>query len=232
MSCPLHPQLPFDHSDVPTGFCEWSGFSEARELLGKHFEVEFRTAQHHTGELLDGADMCVVNLTMSSEALSDQEVAALEAFTAAGGTAILNCFSNYSHNGDFLNKVLNRFGIKPVQSSFSGRSSCSFDAAEVDSCDLKQILNGGFGRVTSLSNIGETKYELSECQFTRLQLYLNARGARMTYLPDVDGGKALVCTNLHWLCNKNAWNGGYINQPHHQRFLLNLAAASCGALKG
>lgn len=91
---------------VEDGFCEWSGFTAARALLEQHFNVEFRGGEEHSHELLRGADLCVINLTMSDQQLSAVELEALEEFTKHGGTLILNAFSNYDYNGDYLRRAV------------------------------------------------------------------------------------------------------------------------------
>ena len=39
----------------------------------------------------------------------------------------------------------------------------------------------------------------------------------------------MIFTNLYWLCNTDAWEGGYIDDCGNEAFGLNLAALSCRA---
>mmetsp|Transcript_129762 Transcript_129762/g.361499 ORF Transcript_129762/g.361499 Transcript_129762/m.361499 type:complete len:434 (+) Transcript_129762:14-1315(+) len=51
------------------------------------------------------------------------------------------------------------------------------------------------------------------------------------WFPTVAGaGQAMVCSNLHWLANPEAWNGGLVRQTGNTVLWLNLCAAACRSL--
>ena len=59
---------------------------------------------------------------------------------------------------------------------------------------------GPFGEVESFFNLGETHFMLAN--YTRYQSEFLAPS--LLFYPDVDSGKVLICSNLHWLADPEA----------------------------
>jgi hypothetical protein len=78
---------------IQDNFVSWECYRGARAALRQGFELELRGCQAYTAEALAGADLCIVNPVMSATPLSDEEIEAVYSFAKAGGTVLLNVFS-------------------------------------------------------------------------------------------------------------------------------------------
>lgn len=208
--------------DTPDGLETFHIWREARQLLGQHFDLRFAEASALTADLLQGADLLLLDLVSSITPLQPLELEVLQEFVKKGGYAVLSAFSNWSVS-DFHQSCVGWLGISPVpHSTFRRRIAASLQtSSRVDVCEL---LDGPFGEARVFVNVGETDHELLPLAE---ELEVHSLTPRL-HLYSIGLGQVLVHSNWHWITDPMGWNGGTVRD--NEVLLLNLAAAACRKL--
>lgn len=226
-----------------SGSVDWAPMGGPfRAILEPVFSLELRAGAELNPSLLDGAHILLANLTMAQEALSAHELGALQAFVRAGGTAILNCFSNWSLNEACNRDLVGWLGVRTETGAAFGppvRSAVRSDALHsASTAEMRALLRGPFGEVSRFDNNGSTAYTfdlavlnggagvgegVEALEVTHSLHFINGRSA-------VGSGHVLLCSNFHWLVDENTWHGGTLLRGGHNsnaELLRNLAAIAC-----
>jgi len=248
-------------------FAEWDGHTCARNLASCLFDVSFVAVAKLSPETLAGADLVVVHTTSAQQALSTDERAALSSFLNEGGTALLNCFSNWTNNGGWGQEPVECLGIQTNRSStFGHRRVCRIQTIsglglceagplqEAPLPDWADVLSKFQDLVRhnnqfplDFVNQGETEFDVASPvthgyavpvldvrQLRPSEQDIKKGCGRLVWFGSCcQGGKgqALVCSNMHWLADRHAWNGGMISMGANWRLWLNLCAAACRGLQ-
>lgn len=302
-------------------FCDWAGHAGARAAVAALFDARFQSVDALSDDDLVNVDLVVVHTTSARVALSAQEQQSLRHFCELGGTALLNCFSNWTDNGGYGSEVVNFLGLRPEPRSAFNRTRISKmcthaacadlslsgpwfahalyprwkdvcnardrasqgssaalemdedDSDEDDEDDGLELSHAAIGRLAEgphllptfaesnagdvdfyisaaddmlsrepcgeFSNTGETFFDathpLSNGSAVRLceprASESNQRCLGPLWFNSAHGlGQALVCSNMHWIADRAAWDGGLVDISGNTTLWLNLCAAACRAL--
>jgi len=193
--------------------------------------------------------MLIMNMTSAHESLSVPEVEALVNFIDAGGSAILNCFSQWSNSGDLGKVFAQLVGVKVVeQASFGAKAKHPIETM-TDRRGV-EIVRGPFGNCSFIENLGETAHDRRRAEaqnlapvpltalmtlFPALKANREAPASGSVFKPPPPGvcafgGQILLCSNFHWFCSPGHWNGGLIQKADNTKMFLNFAASACRSI--
>lgn len=206
------------------GFSSFPIMSEARRLLEGAFDVRYAEADRLSDDFLESVDLLIVDMVAAPDALRQEEVQALQKFVADGGFAILSAFSNWSASGDFHNSCVSWLGARPRRSAFGGRKVYNF-RSHAERMDVRELLEGPFGRPGQFTNVGETKTDLLP---NAADQGVHSFTPALHLFGPIGRGQVLVHSNLHWMVDSAGWNGGTIRE--NSELFQNVAAAACRAL--
>eukprot|EP01062_Namystynia_karyoxenos_P041938 TRINITY_DN30609_c0_g1_i1.p1 TRINITY_DN30609_c0_g1~~TRINITY_DN30609_c0_g1_i1.p1 ORF type:complete len:391 (+),score=68.24 TRINITY_DN30609_c0_g1_i1:76-1248(+) len=230
-------------------FTEWQHHSDAREYAQRNFAVTFRTAERLSAEFLQGADLLVLHTTCAAERLSPGEQACLRGFLAAGGTAVINCFSQWTRNGGRAEELVDYLGVRPSPDSIwhSGVQARPILEPDLPSAHLwltdpGMVAEDRYQRMYFL-NIGETEYDAQVAIESGAAVPLTAphheqdQHSRLLWFPAACGaGQVLLSSNFHWLADRGGWHGGLFSTNIREGFNANMVlwhsvcAAACPEL--
>lgn len=253
-------------------FTSWDGHQSARELTSVYFDVTFKSMDNLTSDALSDVDLLVVHTTSATVALRTEEQVALQRFIHKGGTALLNCFSQWTMNGGAARELVEWLGIKPRPGAGFGRRrmrNFRTDKLAPEICTAGPFCSGSeeeawnshlqlhHSQIEPLGamhdrdqfnfvNSGETEFDASESiesgqaipllDIERLPVTekgITTGAGKLLWFPRSQSfqGQVLVCSNMHWLADSWAWNGGTFTEGDNRRLWINLCAISCSALQ-
>jgi len=239
----------------------WEGHSGARSILHSLFHAEVLAVDTLTDEALEDADMICIHTTAAFIPLSDAEQRCMAEYCHKGGTAILNCFSNWSaHGGDGSESVaflglgtVARAGFGEEEGESLNKDPTSAAADLTTSGPLGASVEAWarhlpeldllIGSQDELYNKGHTMYRTNgliaagrvvplSTDWDRQSARRQVEGLRgLSWIPAAcERGQALICSNMHWMADDWAWDGGYIGHKGNYMLFGNVCAAACRAL--
>lgn len=210
-----------------SGSVDWPPMRDAlSDVLAPAFNLELRAAVTLDERLLGGAHVLVLNMTSAEEALSGAERECLQRYVQRGGVAILNAFSSWSANACWNEDVVGWLGVATARGApFGSRRKWPVSVQTKRSLatllDGGALLDGPFGSVRYLENVGATEYALSSrfygaggiaralCGGGRPGATDASDLAVLSHGP-VGDGLVLLCSNMHWMVGEAGWHGGFL----------------------
>ncbi len=254
------------------------GFETLREILMEEFAFggEFEEFLTLDGPNLSNIDVLVI-CTTEGPSLNQNEVQNLQRWVDGGGALLISAFSNWSRFNHFASVTVGWLGIRtrrwdpfgqPLEHTIdpmmvdvdveesSSNKNCNKEERS-RRCKEKEISHlataGPFGQVKTLTNQGETLFQITNDAYNLGAIPLtkrygeknliNEQLGHLVFFPpaDLDGqerkrhGRILVCSNYHWLCDRDHWNGGFLaneEQNSSKVLLLNFIASAVAARHG
>jgi hypothetical protein len=103
-----------DRATEDQNVTSWSGYSKLRAFSTKHFTTKFYEDDTLSEDLLRKVNVVILNMTCADRALDQEELLRLDRWIDAGGSAILDAFSNWDNSGDLASEFMKPFGIDPI----------------------------------------------------------------------------------------------------------------------
>lgn len=218
-------------------FATSHGFSTMRMTIAQHFHVTDQSRVIHpidtiTSDTLHNLDVFIL-CTTEGPALSQLELTSLQEWVYQhGGALITSAFSNHSTHGHYAEQTVGWLGITPTQRARFMPTTTNtvqphqqpplIPVAAIDDETAALVSNGPFGPVTVFRNVGDTIFRTGDSAergavslvrtFGDRDLVAEGKAQLLFYPPGgrLTGrrGRVLLCSNFHWLANRDYWNGG------------------------
>jgi hypothetical protein len=208
-----------------------------RHASRRHASLSHCRARHALEQaLLDGVDLLVLNTTSATVPLSAAEADALASWVRAGGTAVLNSFSNWAASAQGNAPLVGWLGAHArMGAAFGARAVVPLSTEPEIVARARALLRGPFGAVRAWGNVGDTAYGLDAAVLGAepSEFRLADRLHWFEGAPAVGAGRVLLCSNFHWLVDGSGWTGGYLDGGAREgscdnaALLRNLAAIAC-----
>eukprot|EP00912_Choanoflagellata_sp_UC4_P000672 UC4_evm2s420 len=202
-------------------------------LATTHFTPELQEYDIITPKSLQDAHIFAIDPNGARPILSEHESELIDEFIARGGTLLCNCFSMYNEAGARFKK---RLGIISIpQAQVLNRTEHLLKHTR-NSCDL--VLNGPFGKVSSIKNKGESQFKLNRYAIDTLGAlplgYNIADGdaikTTFAYYPPEKSrgrlGQVFAVGNFHMFADAKVWDGGEIEFTGNYIFAANLMSSA------
>ena len=218
------------------------GFSALLDLLQDEYNCGrdlLRVAPDAQLARLDSASLASLDVlilcTTEGPALDADEQATLRAWVARGGALLVSAFSNWSAFEHYAADTVRWLGLETEpHARFLPRLTHTLEpTTPVDDDTRGPLLNGPYGAVQRLRNVGESLFHIRPEAFERGGVSLVTTSGRRNLLHDGLGlwmyypparpgrasvagkGRVLVCSNYHWVADSDHWNGGLLNAPRY-----------------
>jgi hypothetical protein len=193
-----------------------------------------------------GAPDVLILCTTEGPALGASEQRALADWLQRGGALITSAFANWSAFNHYARDTVGFLGIQTHQGSpFHPRLRHRLAPPTNESgttdlpCVRRLLVDGPFGAPRFFTNVGESLFTLTDAALGMGAVPLVESRSLVFYPPNdpavggVTGkGRALVCSNYHWLVDAHYWNGGTFHEAEQQMLLLNFIAGHVAARRG
>mmetsp|Transcript_158376 Transcript_158376/g.485255 ORF Transcript_158376/g.485255 Transcript_158376/m.485255 type:complete len:379 (+) Transcript_158376:38-1174(+) len=246
----------FSRDRCGTSALSGGGFTQLLGLLRRSFAFEHVEMQELEPARVAQLDVLLL-CTTEGPRLEEAELAAVRAWVERGGALIVSAFSNWSRFGHYAAETVGWLGLETIpRAGFQNQMIYDLAPTAPGADVTNRLLRGPFGHAKQFANTGESLFRVKHSGFGYGAVRLTPPHdhgclATLVFYPPrpcscggVTGkGRALVCSNYHWLADAEHWNGGLLHyrcrgQAHssedgalrpNQALLLNFVAGALAA---